>query len=66
MLLEFARLLGLSGDRSLALGPAKEGVIWMISGVVLAFVGYKIKGVAGAIVALLLGAAVFLYVKGYF
>jgi hypothetical protein len=66
VLLEFARLLGLSGDRPLALGPAKEGVILMISGVILAFVGYKIKGIAGAVVSLLLGAAGFLYLKGYF
>jgi hypothetical protein len=66
MLLEFARLLGLSGDRPLALGPAKEGIIWIICGVVLALVGYKIKGVPGSIVALLLEALAFLYMKGFF
>ena len=66
MLLEFTRLLGLSGDRPIAFDPAKDGVILIICGVVLAVLGYKAKGVLGSIVGLLLGAGAFLYMKGFF
>ncbi|MBW2172002.1 MAG: hypothetical protein JRF69_08485 [Deltaproteobacteria bacterium] len=66
MLLEFARLLGLSGDTSFAFGPAKEAIIFIVCGLILALVGYKIKGVLGSIVALVLGGIALLYMKGYF
>ena len=66
MLLEFARLLGLSGDTSFAFGPAKEAIIFIVCGLILALVGYKIKGVLGSILTLLAGGAVLLYMKGYF
>ena len=66
MLLEFTRLLGLGGGKAIAFDPAKDGVILIICGVVLAVLGYKAKGVFGSIVALLLGAGAFLYLKGFF
>jgi hypothetical protein len=66
VLLEFARLLGLSGNTSFAFGPAKEAIIFIVCGLILALVGYKIKGVLGAILGLLVGAGVLLYMKGYF
>lgn len=66
MLLEFARLLGLSGNTSFAFGPAGEAISLLVCGLILAGVGYKIKGVLGAILGLLVGAGVLLYMKGYF
>jgi hypothetical protein len=66
MLLEFARLLGLSGDSPVAFGAAKNPIILMLCGLILAGIGYKIKGVLGSIVAFVLGALVFLYMRGYF
>lgn len=66
MLLEFARLLGMSEQRTLSFGPAGEAIFLLVIGLILAGVGYKIKGVLGSIVALLAAAAVLLYMKGYF
>lgn len=66
MILEFARLLGLQGGTPLAIGSAKEGIAALGCGVILALVGYKIKGVLGSIVALVFGVVLFLFFKGYF
>jgi len=66
MLIEFARLLGMSQESALSFGPAGEAIFLLVCGLILAGVGYKIKGVLGAIVTLLLGALVFLYMKGFF
>jgi hypothetical protein len=66
MFLEFTRLLGLSGGRPISFDPAKDGIILIICGVILAVLGYKAKGVLGSIVALLLGAGGFVYLKGFF
>jgi hypothetical protein len=66
MLLEFTRLLGLGGDEPIVFDPAKDGIILIICGVILAVLGYKAKGVLGSIVALLIGAVAFLYMKGFF
>jgi hypothetical protein len=66
VLLEFTRLLGLGGNRPISFDPAKDGIILIICGVILAVLGYKAKGVLGTVVALLLGAGAFLYLKGFF
>jgi hypothetical protein len=66
VLLEFTRLLGLSGDNPIVFDPAKDGIILIICGVILALLGYKAKGILGSILALLLGAGAFLYMKGFF
>jgi hypothetical protein len=42
----------------------KETVI-LFAGIILVFVGYKIKGMLGAIIALLIGTFVFLYAGGF-
>ena len=66
MLLEFARLLGMSQQRALSFGPAGEAIFLLVLGLILAGIGYKIKGVLGSIVTLVLGAVVLLFMKGYF
>jgi len=66
VLFEFARLLGMSEDRALSFGPAGEAVFLLVTGLILAGIGYKIKGVLGSILTLLAGGAVLLYMKGYF
>jgi len=42
----------------------KSGILLMGIGLILVFAGFKIKGVWGAVVALLLGTVLFLYLKG--
>jgi hypothetical protein len=66
VILEFARLLGLQGGTPLAIGSAKEGIAVLGCGVILGFVGYKIKGVLGSIVAVVFGMILFLFYKGCF
>ena len=66
MLIEFARLLGMSQESALSFGPAGEAIFLLVTGLILAGVGYKIKGVLGSIVALLAAGALLLYMKGYF
>jgi hypothetical protein len=66
VILEFARFLGLEGGTPLDIGSAKEGVVILGCGMILALVGYKIKGVLGSIVAVVFGMILFLFYKGYF
>ncbi|MBW1744640.1 MAG: hypothetical protein JRJ47_14625 [Deltaproteobacteria bacterium] len=56
----------MSEDRALSFGPAGEAVFLLVTGLILAGIGYKIKGVLGSILTLLAGGAVLLYMKGYF
>ena len=42
----------------------KSGVLLIGIGLFLVLAGFKIKGVLGAVVALLLGTVLFLYLKG--
>lgn len=42
----------------------KSGALLAGIGLLLAFAGFKIKGVWGAVVALLLGTGLYLYLKG--
>jgi hypothetical protein len=41
-----------------------SGILLMGIGLVLVLAGFKIKGVWGAVVALLVGTVIFLYLKG--
>jgi hypothetical protein len=66
VLFEFTRLLGIGGGQPIVIDPAKDGIILIICGLILAVLGYKAKGVLGSIVALLLGTVAFLYMKGFF
>lgn len=64
MILEYARLLGLSGEAPLSFESISKVVLIMLAGVILIFVGYKVKGVLGAAIALLIGVFLLLYRKG--
>jgi hypothetical protein len=61
MFLEYARLLGLTGESPLNLGAMGRIVLIMLSAAGLLFVGYQIKGAWGAIIAIIIGILLFLY-----
>ena len=64
MFAEYIRLIGSGGDSPLGFGNIRGAVITVGSGFFLIFVGYKIKGVWGAAIALLLGIVGYLYLSG--
>lgn len=64
MFAEYARLLTSKGEAPLTFESILGVVLILFTGVILIFVGYKIKGSLGAIIALLIGTLVFLYVGG--
>jgi len=64
MFFEFLRLLGLSGESPLTVEFFPKLLLIMFSGLILVFGGYMIKGVWGAVIALIIGTLVYLYVKG--
>jgi hypothetical protein len=59
--LEFWKWLDVA---SVNYGFIKSGVLLICIGLFLVLTGFKIKGVLGAVVALLLGTVLFLYLKG--
>jgi hypothetical protein len=64
MFAEYARLLTSKGEASLTFESFLGVVAILFAGIILVFVGYKIKGTVGAIIALLIGTFVFLYAGG--
>jgi hypothetical protein len=64
MFAEYARLLTSKGEALLTFDSFLGVALILGTGVILVFVGYKIKGSLGAIIALLIGTFVFLYVSG--
>jgi hypothetical protein len=65
MFAEYARLLTSEGDASLTFESLLGVAVILFAGIILVFVGYKIKGMLGAIIALLIGTFVFLYAGGF-
>ena len=65
MFAEYARLLTSKGEASLTFESFLGVALILCTGVILVFVGYKIKGSLGAIIALLIGTFVFLYAGGF-
>jgi hypothetical protein len=63
MIFEYIRLTGMSDSPS-SLDIISRVLFLMIAGLMLIMVGYKIKGVWGAAVALAVGAVLFLYNEG--
>lgn len=61
MFLEYGRLLGLTGESPLNLESMGTIVLIMLAGAGLLFVGYQVKGVWGAIIAMAIGILLFLY-----
>ena len=64
MFLEYFNLLDLSGPGPLSFEFLSRIATILITGVVLTLVGFKIRGMSGAIIALLVGVGVFLYING--
>ena len=63
MIFEYMRLTGM-GDASFSLAFLSRVLFLVVAGLVLALVGFKIKGVWGAAWALVGGVALFLYNEG--
>lgn len=64
IMLEYVMLLGKDVMTFFSFNSIKGWVLLFISAVVLIIVGYLIKGIWGAIVTLLTGTFLFLYLKG--
>jgi hypothetical protein len=64
MFLEYFNLLDLSEQGPLSFEFLSRIATILITGVVLTLVGFKIRGTSGAIIALLVGVGVFLYING--
>ena len=64
MFLEYFNLLDLSGQAPLSFEFLSRIATILIVGVVLTLVGFKIRGMSGAIFALLVAVFLFLYMNG--
>ena len=64
MFAEYLRLISLGGNTPMTFGDIRRAAIVVASGIFLILVGYKIKGIWGAVIALLFGAVVYLFVNG--
>ena len=64
MFVEYFNLLVLGGQAPLSFEFLSRIAAILIAGVVLTLVGFKIKGLSVAIVTLLIGVGVFLYING--
>jgi hypothetical protein len=64
MFLEYLQFLERFDVASVSYEFIKSGVLLIGIGLFLVLAGFKIKGVLGAVVALLLGTVLFLYLKG--
>jgi hypothetical protein len=65
MLWEYAQWLGFSPESPLTFDFIKKVVILASFGLLLVLAGFKMKGTLGAVLALLLGIVLYLYVRGY-
>ena len=63
MFWEYAQWFGFSPESPLTIGLIKKAVILAGSGVLLVVAGYKVKGTLGAVLALLLGSILYLYLS---
>jgi hypothetical protein len=63
MIFEYMRLTGM-GETTFSLDFVARVLFLVFAGLILAIVGFKIKGVWGAALALAAGAALFLYNEG--
>ena len=64
MFFEYMRLLGMGADPDFSFKFISRIVLIMLSGLAVIFIGYKIKGVWGAVIAVLLCAFFLLYING--
>ena len=64
MFAEYLRLISLGGDTPMTFGDIRRAAIVVASGIFLMLVGYKIKRIWGAVIALLFGTVVYLFVNG--
>ena len=64
MFFEYMRLLAMGADPEFSFKFISRLVLVTLSGLAVIFIGYKIKGVWGAVIAVLLCAFLFLYING--
>lgn len=64
MFFEYMRLLALGEDPDFSFEFISRIVLIMLSGLTVTFIGYKIKGGWGAVIAVLICAFFFLYING--
>jgi hypothetical protein len=65
MFLEYARWLGFSPESQLTAALIIKALLLAGSGLLLVLAGFKVKGTLGAVLALLLGTVLYLYVRSY-
>ena len=64
MFAEYITLTGFTWEGTFCRDSSETAIFLAIAGVALAVIGFKVKGLPGAIVALLLEAFVLIYLKG--
>jgi hypothetical protein len=64
MFWEYLKLSGLSGKTLFSFEFIQRAGLLIGAGIVLILIGFKLKGAPGAILALLLGAVLFISLKG--
>jgi hypothetical protein len=65
MFWEYAQWLGFSPESQLTVDLIRKVLILAGSGLLLVVAGFKVKGTLGAVLALLLGTVLYLYVRSY-
>jgi hypothetical protein len=63
MIFEYMRLTGMEGG-AFSVEFATRAALLVLAGIMLLFLGFKIKGAWGAAIALMLGGVFFLYNEG--
>ena len=66
MFVEYLRLIFIGGESPITFEDISRVGIIILSGIFLILFGFKIKGTWGAVIALLFGTAVYLFVNGIF
>jgi hypothetical protein len=64
MFAEYIRIISFDGDTGLTSNNIWRAAVIILSGIFLIFIGYKIKGMWGALIALLAAIVAYLYVNG--
>jgi hypothetical protein len=66
MFAEYARLIGSFGETVFSGDFVKSWPVFLIAGILLVFLGYQVKKLPGAIIAVLIGLFLYLYFTNSF
>ena len=64
MFVEYLRIIFIGGESPVTFDDISQVGITILSGIFLILFGFKIKGTWGAVIALLFGTVVYLFVNG--